>query len=516
MGKSIDLRLHELGARRVFDLHCADESTNLEEIVELFKYGIISTLMNTRRTDHSAGNFCEINIETTTLTERLPSLNLPVGLLNMNQIQEELNITIDFNSLPPHHLMPKQRNLKTLEYQISTKLETKFSLNPQKWSIERPYYSTIKGAKWLSKQISIIDSENDRKVIQLELDLTESNIKYQTGDSLSICPPNPIDLVGIVLDRISQNISDQSKLTKDSILITPFGEEINIVEYLLYRYTFYPIIYPLICIRVDLVGVPRKPTVYSLSQFCKDPFEKSMMQWLCSKDDQSKTLWDHFIHNQRIGIGELLILFPSCYPDFSSFLSCVPPMSPRSYSICSSQLQHPSSAFIAFSVVQYNCSALKNNSHKLCRKGLCTSYLESILVESNLLSCTDDFKLQMIIPNVQIRIFHRPSTNGFHLPCNVSYPLLMIGPGTGVAPFIGFLEHRAALEEQRKKTAEDICSGVWRGSFEFDGSFDLFREGNPVDNFMQSVQPGPIWLFFGCRHEHDWLFKVLCSLFFLM
>ncbi|KAM4871260.1 methionine synthase reductase isoform X3 [Urocitellus parryii] len=65
------------------------------------------------------------------------------------------------------------------------------------------------------------------------------------------------------------------------------------------------------------------------------------------------------------------------------------------------------------------------------------------------------------------------ATNSFHLPADPSTPIIMVGPGTGVAPFIGFLQHRAKLQEQ-----------------------------DPEGNF------GAMWLFFGCRHkDRDYLFR---------
>jgi methionine synthase reductase len=70
---------------------------------------------------------------------------------------------------------------------------------------------------------------------------------------------------------------------------------------------------------------------------------------------------------------------------------------------------------------------------------------------------------------VPVYIFPRPS-HDFHLPDDPMRPVILIGPGTGVAPFIGFLQHRMALK----------------------------RSGTPV---------GPAWLLYGFRHEeHDMFF----------
>nr|XP_034957214.1 methionine synthase reductase [Zootoca vivipara] len=75
-------------------------------------------------------------------------------------------------------------------------------------------------------------------------------------------------------------------------------------------------------------------------------------------------------------------------------------------------------------------------------------------------------------PYSAIAISPRPA-NIFHLPEDPSIPFIMVGPGTGIAPFIGFLQHRQKLQEDHK-----------------DWTF------------------GETWLFFGCRHQvKDYLFQ---------
>jgi sulfite reductase alpha subunit-like flavoprotein len=140
------------------------------------------------------------------------------------------------------------------------------------------------------------------------------------------------------------------------------------------------------------------------------------------------------------------------------------------------------------------------------RKGLCTSFLEEILspfLESRNIAEVD----------LSVKLFHKPSIQ-FRLPGSVNYPLILIGPGTGVSPFIGFLEHRAHLELERRgidsKDAFDACTGTWRGCFEVSAS-ELKRgnsaEKSSIEEFMRELMPGPVWLFFGCRNKDDYLYE---------
>ncbi len=77
-----------------------------------------------------------------------------------------------------------------------------------------------------------------------------------------------------------------------------------------------------------------------------------------------------------------------------------------------------------------------------------------------------------------------------------------------MAPFIGYLEQRRALEvERRLKTKSDgVCTGCWRGGYELEEK-DLPSEDNLVDQFIYSINPGSIHLYYGCRDDNDFLYR---------
>ena len=263
-----------------------------------------------------------------------------------------------------------------------------------------------------------------------------------------------------------------------------------------------------------------------LSQFCRDDTEASLLQHICSKGDSGKKLWRHFVEEQVVGVAELLELFPSCYPPLDQLLCACSAMPPRCYSIASSPLKGPKATRIAFSVVKYCCRiSIPGNTDNgvIHRKGLCSNYLEHVL---------KPWLCGMSATNMSIRIFHKPTIH-FKLPGSTSFPLILIGPGTGVAPFIGFLEQREALEKERQLLnalsnegdapaankqrshsgtnsniltgAKECCMGEWRGGIELE---DLPVEGTNIDKYRSSVSPGDIWLFYGCRNTMDFLYQV--------
>jgi NADPH-ferrihemoprotein reductase len=114
---------------------------------------------------------------------------------------------------------------------------------------------------------------------------------------------------------------------------------------------------------------------------------------------------------------EVLADFPSCRMPLEHFLELVAPMTPRYYSISSSPKEHPQQVHVTAVIVQYTSPTGRVHD------GVCTSWLSS-------LHATHD-----LVP-----AFIRKST--FKLPRDPSIPIVMIGPGTGVAPFRGFIQDR--------------------------------------------------------------------------
>ncbi|MED6278817.1 hypothetical protein CHARACLAT_027844, partial [Characodon lateralis] len=103
------------------------------------------------------------------------------------------------------------------------------------------------------------------------------------------------------------------------------------------------------------------------------------------------------------------------------------------------------------------------------RRGLCTGWLFDLVIPGLVFPEKAESSSSLPLPKIHVSL--RPNCS-FRPPSDPSVPFIMIGPGTGVAPFIGFLQQR---EEERKE--------------------------NPEAEF------GETWLFFGCRfRDRDYLF----------
>ncbi|KAJ4437856.1 hypothetical protein ANN_13795 [Periplaneta americana] len=140
---------------------------------------------------------------------------------------------------------------------------------------------------------------------------------------------------------------------------------------------------------------------------------------------------------------EVLEEFPSVRPSAALLAAQLTPLQPRFYSISSSPVVQTGEIHITVAVVSYRTQDGEGPVHF----GVCSNYLRDAEEESD------------------IHLFVR-SAPSFYLPQDVSRPVIMVGPGTGIAPFRGFWQHRRA----------QLRGGTDR---EF----------------------GKMWLFFGCRQH---------------
>jgi sulfite reductase (NADPH) flavoprotein alpha-component len=98
---------------------------------------------------------------------------------------------------------------------------------------------------------------------------------------------------------------------------------------------------------------------------------------------------------------------------------------PRLYSIASSPKAHPGEVHLTVGVVRYDSNGRE-------RKGVCSTYLADRIEEGS-----------------AIDVFVTPNKH-FKVPANPDAPLIMVGPGTGIAPFRAFIEERQATEAKGK------------------------------------------------------------------
>ncbi|ORC89793.1 putative p450 reductase [Trypanosoma theileri] len=253
---------------------------------------------------------------------------------------------------------------------------------------------------WVAVQgnTELLQHTKERSTRCIELDLRGTIISYQGGDHLGVLPRNPealvrdyLTLLGVSEEEAQQVFSLQDKKTGKNV----FPARVTIQTAL----TWY----------IDIAGQPKKSTLRAFAHYCTKTEDKEELLRLLRVDPESAKEFTKLASKLRNVYG-FLRKFSSASIPIEVFLEMMPRITPRYFSISSDLLSHPEQLNITVAIVN---------------GGLCTGMLK-------------DVKIGEKIP-----VFVRKSK--FHLPLRAKErPLIMIGPGTGVAPLIGFLHRRNA------------------------------------------------------------------------
>jgi cytochrome P450/NADPH-cytochrome P450 reductase len=140
---------------------------------------------------------------------------------------------------------------------------------------------------------------------------------------------------------------------------------------------------------------------------------------------------------QRSSILHLLLMFPSASLSFAEYLSMLPPLHIRRYSISSSPLPDPRSCTLTYGVVNFGPEAGRSEFRVF---GAASNYLAKLKVNDRLL------------------VSLRPGNAHFRLPIDLTAtPIILVCAGSGLAPFRGFVEERATFMKKHPETPLARC-----------------------------------------------------------
>ncbi|XP_033612067.1 methionine synthase reductase isoform X2 [Fukomys damarensis] len=453
-GKVIDKQLQKLGARHFYDTGHADDCVGLELVVEPWIAGLWAALEKHFRSREGQG-------ETNGSLPRAPNASLSTEAAKPESLPIESQVELlrldDSRRKDSEALEQNEANRAYLQVHLQEPLGQEEESQAFVTSVEQPVFQVP-----ISKAVQLTTSDAVKTTLLLELDLSKTDFSYQPGDAFSVLCPNSDAEVQGLLHRLqlaggrNHRVLLQVKADTRKRGAAP-PQHIPEKCSLQFMFTW--------CL--DIRAVPRKAFVRALVDHTSDGPEKRRLQELCSK--QGAADYNHFIRDARVCLLDLLLAFPSCQPPLDILLEHLPKLQPRPYSCASSSLCHPDKLHFIFNVVEF----LSHTPEvAILRKGVCTGWLTTLvapfLQPNSQASRADSGKA----PTPEISIAPR-AASAFRLPDDPSAPVIMVGPGTGIAPFIGFLQHREKLQEQQ-----------------------------PDENF------GEMWLFFGCRHkERDYLFR---------
>ncbi|KAF9181546.1 hypothetical protein BGZ51_005384 [Haplosporangium sp. Z 767] len=374
-------------------------------------------------------------------------------------------ISIDFSSMANHSnltALPRvpNANLKITNIDSTmTPSATALKAGPIPSFIQTP--SPILLAKINSVQC-LTPEDAIKRTLLVEFGF-EDDVDYAPGDSFGVWAPNDEALVRGVLAELGmkqEDLNKQVRLEGDGIPshLQPV-QSATLLD--IFRYS------------VDLNTAPKKANIRLYADHATDLTEKQQLMFMASK--QGTDVFNAF-RSQGPTFLDILHTFPSVKIPVARVIETLPPLQPRYYSITSSPMARNGHRrwSCAFNVVTYE------SPEGVHRRGVCTPWLDELTGKVPFgKAVTSGLSMD------RLALFLKPNETKFNLPTDTSKPVIMIGPGTGVAPFMGFLEHRW---EQRKIKKRLVNIGT-----------------APRQHLNEMF--GEMWLFFGCRHrEKDWLF----------
>ena len=262
---------------------------------------------------------------------------------------------------------------------METATATQEVAEEEEYGKRNPFPSPLLNSYDLNKAGSV------RETYHVELSLKDSGLEYQVGDALGVLSHNPAQVVDEMLPLLPFNVKDEVPL--------PNGDEAPLREALITSY--------------DIRSLNKK-LLQAWSERSGSPFLRALVEG-GSREEIEEFCWGR-------ELIDLINDHPADFGDGEEFVSVLKKLQPRLYSIASSPNAHPGEVHLTVAIVRYN-------THGRDRGGVCSTYLADRV---------GDVCAGVFVHN----------NKAFRLPEDVTKDVIMVGPGTGIAPFRAFLEER--------------------------------------------------------------------------
>lgn len=407
MGKLVNKRCLDLGGKSMFDYGEGDDDATLEEDFESWKSALVPALCAKFLSGGGSG-------------------------VAANDASARHTMQLQFRAVPVSAKDSEVR-MNHAAGSVSSKVQ----------SSTKHFFTAPRAPVLVNRELRTVGNKDPKAVgstRHIEIDLQAVGLSYYTADNLAILPENSPQSVAAVAGALGYNLDELFKIEPVA------GEEAE-----------YKAAFPTPCsvrealtLYLDIQGPVKLSMLKHLLLYTTDAQQVAWLQSLLDKsnrtalkalhDDEAKSLVD-------LLTGEL----SSCKIPLSDFLHIVPFIQPRYYTISSSSSCFPGTVHITVSITEYD---LKNGKQFT---GLTSSFVRNLGVSGRSAKAVPSASCKFAIGDgTNCRVFVRESS--FRLPASLSTPIIMIGPGTGLAPMRALLQERK-FQQQRQSNGHIVEMG---------------------------------------------------------
>uniref|UniRef100_A0AC35UG45 5-methyltetrahydrofolate-homocysteine methyltransferase reductase n=1 Tax=Rhabditophanes sp. KR3021 TaxID=114890 RepID=A0AC35UG45_9BILA len=438
---SVPLKLDKIlkghGAKAVIPRGLADDQVGLELVVEPW----ISKLLGFLK-EKSAKKEEFVIIDKAGSEDTIVKSDSTITFVDIEksieQVQQEIaNMSDTVTLTKGSDKLTQESNLRvpkgSIEYLASTVSHEKFEdLSQISWQNNSKFPG--QGSNFYEANVvGVVDTTGAdisgvKEKLEIHLEVMsghDSLLKYEPGDSFYFIIPNKEDEVDELLRLTKMTaISDQkleiSLLTNTERTNAQLPEYIPKVSTLRYIFTH--------CL--DIRRTPGRPVLRILADGCQDECEKRRLLELCSTQGMAE--FNKHVRSAGITLTDVLMSFPSCTPSVDRLIELLPRLIPRPYTVACHHSQWGNRLRFVYSIMTFTAE----EGRQYERTGLATGFLKKLRIGDRVkmaLKETSKFRLPPISMDT--------ITDGYDIP------LLMIAPGTGVAPFVSFLQKIQSLQK---------------------------------------------------------------------
>ncbi|GKT24526.1 NADPH fad oxidoreductase, putative, partial [Aduncisulcus paluster] len=257
----------------------------------------------------------------------------------------------------------------------------------------------------------IVPETAEREAFRFDIDISECSLEYKTGYHIGIMPRNADETVAKFCEFHKLN-------PEECVVVQQVGSE-PVPTGLKHSLSIYEIFSQY----KDLQGPVSRSFLKRLIPFA-DSKDREVLERLVSKEGIEEFTASYL--KEGINFGEIWEYFPSVRPSLEFLIELVPSQKSRLYSIASSDLMHPDVVELVIGLVSWK------TPKGVVRYGATTSYLKSL----------DPAKKPRILCTIK--------SSPLCPPTKTETPYIMVGLGSGIAPFRGWMQERQMLKEQGK------------------------------------------------------------------